>query len=236
MKFVMSACPHDTSSRPEQWFAFAQQLSYRSGFSVRFSLSLDFPEFRKMFPELDLVYANPNDALHLVDQRGFIPLARMADRFDEGVVVCRRDEPQGLQEIPQKRIATCVSMIITDIVMRHLVQKGITPGPMVDKPSWGAVLAALLNKETDMAILYRDFFLELRPETRQELMVVTESNEQVAFHVFLLAPQHQDMVETFQGALLGFHEEPGSARVLQELGCERLVPATKEEVLAFSSA
>ncbi|MCS7312889.1 MAG: phosphate/phosphite/phosphonate ABC transporter substrate-binding protein [Acidobacteria bacterium] len=235
-RWMMSACPHDTADRPERWFAFAQQLSRRTSLSVRFLLALDFPEFRKMFPELDLVYANPNDALNLLQRQGFIPLARMDGHFDEGVLVCRQDDPHDLSRVPGSRLATCVSLVITDIVVRHLAKQGVELlGEMVDRPSWSAALASLLHGEVDLAILYRDFFLSLKPETRQKLMVVAESNERTLFHVFLVAPRRQAMIRDLQQALLGFHQEEASAKVLRELGCERLVPATSEEVASFSS-
>lgn len=234
-QLTMSACPHDTAGQPERWFALAQQLSLASGVSVRFSLALDFPEFRSMLPELDLVYANPNDALHLVTDLGFAPLARGEGRFDEAVLVCRREDPRNLAAAAEKPVASCLAMIVTDVALRWLASQGLAAPQLVDHPSWGACLASLFNGQTDLAILYADFYHSLRPETQEKLLLLGSSQEQKAFHCFLLAPHRGELQETLRSALLRLHENPHGAAALKALGFPKLVPTSREEVLGFAS-
>lgn len=234
LQITMSACPHDTANRIERWFVFTQQLTKQSRFSVRFSLALNFHEFRGMFDKLDLVYADPNNALHLVRDRDFIPLARMDGRFDEAVIVCRGDQPQALATISNQRIATCKSLIITDIAIRYLERQGLIPGELVDQPSWGAALAALLRGDADLAILYADFYYDLKPETREELLLLGESQERFAFHAFLLTPGKASLAEELRSILLTLHQNPDGAAALQALGCPKLVEASREEILSFA--
>lgn len=234
-KVVMSVCPHDTAGQLERWFVFAQQLSLVAKVSVRLTPALDFPDFYQMFDELDLVYANPNDALQLVQEREFIPLARMEGRFDEAVIVARRGDPLELAVLRERRVATCKAMIITDVGLRHLAKQGLASGELVDHTSWGAALAALLHEKTDAAILYRDFYEGLRPETQEKLKVLATTDEAVAFHAFLLAPKKAEWAEALRSALLSLHETPGGKDALLSLGAPHLVAAEKEHILSFAA-
>ncbi|MCS7183654.1 MAG: phosphate/phosphite/phosphonate ABC transporter substrate-binding protein [Thermoanaerobaculum sp.] len=226
-------CPHDLLNQLELWFAFAAQLSRLCGVSLRFEPSLDFPEFSRQLANYHLVYANPNDTLTLVRMHGYIPLARFEESFDEGVLVVRAGENRVLAEVNQWRVATCTSLVVNDIVLRHLAKEGYMPKEMLDFPSWSAALSALVHGESDAAILYADFFNQLRSETKARLDVLAASNERLAFHSFCLAPALSNLEPVLRQALVALSHDPVGRDVLRDLGRQAIVRTVVEEIEAF---
>lgn len=233
---TLSSCPHDSAGQPERWFVFAQQLALATGFSFRFQLALDFAEFRGLFSALDLVYANPNDSIDLVQNRGFEPLARMEGIYDEAVIVCRAEHPALLEAVSERPVATCRNLIITDVALRYLERQGLQAQELVDQPSWGAALSALLQGKVDLAFLYRDFYRSLTPETKRKLVVLGETEERFAFHSFLVAPTQLERGEMIRAALLRLEETAGGRAALEALGCSKLIPVNRQEVLQFTGS
>ncbi len=90
-KLSLMVCPHDTAKRPERWFAFAQYLARKlEEPRVVFSPSLGFEDFHQRMASADLIYANPQDTHHLCRERGYQPIARAANLFDEVVIIANQ--------------------------------------------------------------------------------------------------------------------------------------------------
>jgi len=199
-------------------------LGAATGREFGFRPAADFPEFYRLWPELELVYANPLDALKLADEHGFIPLVSN-DRYDEVAFVVREGTPAALEAYAGARVGYVPGQFASLLGERLLQEAGYVPEGYVAFSSWGEVLAALRAGRLDHAFLYKDFYESLDPLSREGTRLVEVSNSRRFSHLFLLAPSRAGEAEALREAFLRLPEHPMAGPVLQDLGIARFFPA-----------
>ena len=218
-----TVCPHDSARALPTWIEFFVVLGTVSGREFGFKPAADFPEFYRLWPQVDLVYANPLDALRLADTFGFIPLAA-SDRYDEVVLLVREDTPAHLAAFAGARVGFVPGQFASLLGMELLKKAGHAPGELVPFASWGEVLSALQAGKIRHALLYKDFYESLEPVSREGTKPVLISETRRFAHSFLLAPSRAEEAKALKGALLRMHEHPMAKLVLKDLGIGRFLP------------
>ncbi len=229
-KLSLMVCPHDTAKRPERWFAFAQYLARKlEEPRVVFSPSLGFEDFHQRMASADLIYANPQDTHHLCRERGYQPIARAANLFDEVVIIAN----QGMVEsapnlsvaaLEGRTVASVPSMLPTCLALERLGARGIRPAAVLARDSWLAVMNAVLRKEAPFGFVYKDFFDGLSRLGKRMMRVLDESDDGCIHHSFVLAPGLEGDCQRIADRLFGMHEDHGGRAVLDALDMTRLVP------------
>ncbi|MGK0674718.1 MAG: PhnD/SsuA/transferrin family substrate-binding protein [Halothiobacillaceae bacterium] len=226
----MKVCPHDTAKNPERWFLFAQYLSQRTGHSVHFEQSLDFAEFQAKMLGADLVYANPQHALKLLDGHGYLPLARASNLFDEAVLVTCAECEAAAADFHQASVVTVPSMLVTQVALKALARSGIAPQKLQPAAHWMGVVQALYKGEARFGILYKDFYEGMSRLSRQQVRVVGETAERSVYHCFMLAPRHADQLDALRKVLLEMADNDRGAAILRNLHMDRLVSVQPDEL------
>lgn len=229
-RFKMMVCPHDTAKDPERWFLFAQYLSQHAGCSVHFEQSLDFAEFQSKMAQADLIYANPQHALKLFDEHGFIPLTRAANLFDEAVLVTCAECEAAAADFHQASVVTVPSMLVTQVALKSLARAGIAPQALQPAASWMGVVQALYKGEARFGILYKDFYEGMSKLSRKQVRVVSETAEHSVYHCFMLAPQHTGQVDALREVLLDMADDERGAAILRDLHMDRLVRVQPDDL------
>ncbi|MEO1751068.1 PhnD/SsuA/transferrin family substrate-binding protein [Thiofaba sp. EF100] len=232
-RLEMMVCPHDTARNPERWFLFAQYLSQRAGRSVHFEQSLDFAEFQAKMAEADLVYANPQHALKLLDGHGYLPLARAGNLFDEAVLVTCAECEAAAADFHQASVATVPSMLVTQVALKSLARAGIAPQTLQPAANWMGVVQALYKGEARFGILYKDFYEGMSKLSRKQVRVVSETAERSVYHCFMLAPRHADQVDALRAILLDMADDERGASILRDLHMDRLVRVQQDDLGAI---
>lgn len=216
--FHLSVCPHDTANNPERWYIFVQYLAQQLSVSIQFDISLDFQDFHASLSTADLVYANPTDTMYLIEQKGFLPIARPADMYDEVVFVASHaiDNPT-LESIQGNSLASVTSLLPTKIALHILHKRSITPSEVADRESWLSVMGSIWRDEASFGVIYKDTYDELSDQGRGMAKALWTSNEKVAFHSFVLGPKLADRKAEVEQLLLGMHADEKGKNVLQEL-------------------
>jgi ABC-type phosphate/phosphonate transport system substrate-binding protein len=230
---TMMVCPHDTAKNPERWFLFAQYLSQRTGHSVHFEQSLDFAEFQAKMTQADLVYANPQHALKLLDTESYLPLARAGNLFDEAVLVTCAECEAAAADFHQASVATVPSMLVTQVALKSLARSGIAPQELRPAANWMGVVQAIYKGEARFGILYKDFYEGMSNLSRKQVRVVSETAERSVYHCFMLAPRHADRVDALREVLLDMAEDERGAVILRDLHMDRLVRVQSDELGAI---
>lgn len=233
LRLDMMVCPHDTAKNPERWFLFAQFLSQGTGHSVRFEQSLDFAEFQAGMAQADLVYANPQHALKLAEEHGYLPIARASNLFDEAVLVTCAECEAAAADFHQAHVATVPSMLVTQVALKSLARNGIVPQDLQPAASWMGVVQALYKGKARFGILYKDFYEGMSKLSRKQVRMVSETAERSVYHCFMLAPRPAEQAAAMQQVLLGMADDPKGAAILQDLHMERLVPVQPEDLAAI---
>jgi len=229
-KLTIAVCPHDTAKRPERWFALAQYLNRSLDQPFQFSQAMDFAEFHESMHTADLVYANPQDALRLLHDHGFIPLSRAVNLFDEVVFIANAEAPaDDLAALSGEPLATVASMLPTQIALKVLADQGIEPGEVRSQPSWLAVLNHVHKGHSRFGLLYRDFFEDLNKLSKSTVQVIDRSEEHCAFHMFMLSPAMAHIADVLANVLAGMSDDPRGREVLDDLQMSRLALVEEDD-------
>ncbi len=213
----LMVCPHDTASNPDRWYLFLQYLARRLNVQLGFEVSLDFADFHANLGQADLVYANPNDTVMLLDQ-GYELVARPANVFDEVVFVASLaiDTPT-LESIAGKPLLSVRCMLPTNIALHILKERGIEPAGVIDCESWLSVVGSLWRNEGEFGIVYKDTYNELSGQGKSMVNAFETSNQQVAFHSLVVGREALPLRDDIRRAVLDMHTDDQGKEVLQAL-------------------
>ncbi len=228
VSLTASVCPHDTAKNLTTWIEFFLVLGQTVGLEIGYLHVADFPEFYERFGEVQLVYANPLDALHLEDERGFLPLAT-TDRYDEVIFMVRKGVARALADFADRPLAMVEGQFATLLGCTLLQERGVQVGPLRPYPSWGEALAALRQGEVEHALLYKGFFEQLGELSLEGVEVVEVSDARRFGHVLMLHPDYAAHRAALLKALARLPDHPLGAMVLADLriGSWREVASTE---------
>ncbi len=229
--FTFLVCPHDTASHPERWYMFVQYLAQQLSTHIQFDISLDFEDFHSMMGSADLVYANPSDTFHLMQQKGLTPLVRPENIYDEVVFVASHDIANPtLESLQGARLASVTSLLPTNIALHILKNRSIEPAEVVDHESWLSVMGAIWRGEVEYGIVYKDTYDELSEQGKGMGNAFHVSNERIAFHALGFEPALAAQRQELERVLLGMHTDEKGQEVLKELHVTRWVSIAQSEL------
>lgn len=229
-KLTLMVCPHDTAKAPERWFRFVQYLNYSLNCGVHLEVSLDFKDFHQKLDQADLVYANPADTIRLVNEKGYTAIARPSNLHDEIVVVANLDVANPtLSSLQGAAIATVTHLLPTKIALHTLKQRGIEPGTLLHRDSWLSVVKAVWSNEASYGIVYKDTFDELSEKSKAMVNVLFQSEQRLAFHSLVLAPQAMKHGDRLSQALLAMNTSEQGKAVLDALQIDHWRPVQSAE-------
>lgn len=232
----LAVCPHDTIRNADGWYRLVQCLTQRMDVKVRFSPSLDFDDFHDSFSSADLVYANPSDALRLIDQHGYTPLARPAGIYDEALVVAGPEvSALTLESLAGAELAIIEGMLPTKLGLRLLRSKGIEPAALIRRDSWLAVMSSLWRGEAPYGILYRDAYDDLSDQGKAMVQVITATSERSAFHLLCAGPGLTCPCDALTATLLAMADDSAGKQVLDDMHFSGWAKVSPEELSQMRS-
>jgi phosphonate transport system substrate-binding protein len=225
----MLVCPHDTASNPGRWY-FITQYAAMERMPIHFELSLDFDEFHEKLGDVDIVYSNPQDAVRLVTEMGFVPIARPSGIYDEVVLIANpKLENPSLTAVNGQPLATVTSMLATAVGISMLEHQSVKPSEIIAADTWLSVLQMVREGDVDYGFMYKDTYMGLSEDNQQSVTNVCLSTEQSAFHSICLGPRLLPEKEIWQKLFLTMHENENGRMTLAELEIEKWLPVTTEE-------
>jgi hypothetical protein len=221
-------CPHDTATNPLRWQLLGQYLSQKLDLHIHFEIMLDFADFRDHMTSADLVYANPIDSLQLMQQHGFVAVARPANIYDEAVFVANPEiRAPTLESLNGQPVSSVRSMLPTKIALSMLERQAITPAEVVDHDSWTSVIASIWRNDTPFGIVYKDTYDELSDQGKEMVQLIATSDEQVAFHSMLIGNEGLAYQEQFVQTLTHMDTDDKGIDILHELHFAQWVATTQ---------
>jgi phosphonate transport system substrate-binding protein len=227
-------CPHDTVHKPERWYRLEQYLIQRLGIEMQFTISLDATDFQENLGSADIVYTNPSDKFAILANKGFVSVARPADKYDEAVFVAHPDiTDTSMEALRGAEIISVTSLIPTKIARHVLQSNGIEMGTIHAKDSWLSVISGVWNQEANFGIVYKDTYDNLSEQGKGMVNLVTATSEQQAFHTIDIGPKLIDRQDEITQLFLNMHTDEQGKQVLAELEVPQWLPVTPEELSAM---
>lgn len=233
MKFMV--CPHDTAKDPDKWFHFAAYFSKRLNISLKYVQCMDFVEFHSKMTDADVIYANPQDSLQLVEQHDYIPLVHSSNLFDEIVYIANSEQqPVELTKIDQQECLSCNQMMVTRVGIKGLMNQQLSPKAIENRDSWLAVLSSVYKGEKPYGFLYKDFYDGLNKLSKSVIVKLGETTDQSIFHSIFIKKQHAAQSQRFTERFMTTHEESEGQQILAKVNIEKFIPTNVDEIKQFS--
>lgn len=183
-----------------------------------------------------LVYADPMDAVQLVREQGYLPVARLRGESDEVLLV---GAAEGAYQGAGDMKAAC-KILSADSV--HLRQAGLRLLPdlsqadveWVNVETFQETARRLTNQEADAAVLLNSTFALLLPGTRNRLKILAQSQMGGLHHAVLLHPDYAEKQPAFTEAFAKLDESPEGKRILMDLELAGFDALSVEEMTAMA--
>ena len=235
MTYNFSVSPDFNPKHISGWFIFNTWLQKTLAEPIHLELYNDFASQRRAIGEekLDLIYANPFDAVALVRQQGFIPVARPTDHSDEAIIAVAESHPAQCVEDLQAglRIATTDDPDVHMMSMIMLEPAGLDKDntEIKTKDSYVLVAKEVLNGDADAGFFLEATYNDLSSVIRQQLRPLLQSHIQLIHHALLVGPRLAARRGDMLGAMLDMHNHDKGRAVLESIGLEHWQEVTPED-------
>jgi ABC-type phosphate/phosphonate transport system substrate-binding protein len=228
--------PDFSPERFAGWHMLNTLLQRRSGIQLHLLTPASPAEQAAILSDdkADLVYANPFDAADMIRNKGYIPFARPAERFDEMVIATASES--GLQKLedikPGSRIALMDNKDVKLIGLRLLEPADLNESLIewVPVDSFQAAARLAIKGQVQASFFLAEAYASLTRLTRSQLRVLVESRISDISHVVLAHPRMAGELPRISEALLGIGLQRGDSDVLDALGLPKgFEPMTQEE-------
>lgn len=218
------------------WHMLNTLLQRRSGLGLHLLTPASSQEQAQALAadQVDLIYANPFDATHMIRTHGYVPFARPAQRYDEMVIASGVESGIGQVESlkPGCRIALTENKDVKLIGLRLLEPADLSESDVnwVSVDSYQAAARRAIKGEVEAAFFLSTAYASLSRLTRAQLHVLVESNIRDISHVLLAHPRIAADLHLVEKALMGIGQSPADQDVLDALGLPHgFEPMTQED-------
>jgi ABC-type phosphate/phosphonate transport system substrate-binding protein len=220
MKSVFSACPHDVILDPEKWTAFAKYVQKKSGHEFEFKRFESFDIFAQNFDSFNFVYAHPLHAVQLGREKGYLPLAKYTETYDEAVVISRKTETgSDVQKIAGRSVACIHGSPSHAALLIDLHKAGHElEFEEIHRDAYPKVLMSVGIGEADFGVILKSVWDDmLTMKERVRVHCTTSSHSLV--HVFMLSPRLESELEKFRSMLTSMTNDEEGREILGRLKC-----------------
>ncbi|SFB80801.1 phosphonate transport system substrate-binding protein [Polaromonas sp. OV174] len=231
--------PDFAPERFAAWHMLNTALQKRSGIQLHLLTPASAAEQAAILAQgqVDVIYANPFDAAHMVRTLGYLPFARPRQCYDEMVIACAADSPlQRVEDLkPGCRIALTDNQDIKLIGQRLLepADIGEADAQWLIVASYQAAARLAIKKEVDVAFFLADAFAAMSRMTRSQIRPLVESAIGDISHVILAHPRIAASLPALSAALLALRTDAAGHSVLDALGMTEGFEAMSQEDVEF---
>lgn len=223
-KYNITVSPDFKPDKIASWYVFNTCFQKATGLSLHLALYNDFDELRDAVREekVDLIYANPFDAALLVNEYGFLPLVKPANKNDECVIVTAVDSDiQNIEDLkPSTCIATTNDPAINMIGMRMLEPADLDEENTMTEQVISFVVVAkhVMNGNAHIGFFLKEAYDELSDMIKSRLRVVASSEISVIYHALMVGPRLAEQRDRLIEILMGMNDEEKGQSILKDLG------------------
>ena len=218
------------------WYIFNTWFQKNTGLNIHLNLYNSFEEQTTAIDhnKNDIVYVNPFDAVKLVRDKGFIPIARVKDRLDEVVIAVSNENPISTMCAlkPNLKLAMTANPDVNMISMMLLEAVDLNNSNVIKQTydSYIIVVKNLLKGEADAGIFLAKAYDDLSNVVKKQLKILLRSDVEELYHSFLIAPELADRQNEIQTLLGSMTENPVGKGVLEALDFEAWLTIENEDM------
>lgn len=219
------------------WYLLTTLLQKRAHIPLHLNAALTHDEQSHALDtgKVAVVYANPFDAANLIREKGYMAVARPANKHDEMVVIGAKSAIAAIDELKKGvKVAITDNFDVKMVGLRLLESVDLTEqdlGLEVMPTHQGAV-RAVLDGHAQAAFLMKSVYDSLSARTKNALCVLIQSDISAISHVLLIKQDETDK-DAITKVLLDLHKDEDGKSVLLELGFDEGFVKMSEEEAEF---
>ncbi|MEE9412291.1 MAG: PhnD/SsuA/transferrin family substrate-binding protein [Methylococcales bacterium] len=215
LKFVANL---QTGQQLSGWYLFNTYQQRK----LERAIHLEQPKLGEDLGQLstDILFSKPFDACALMQNKGFVPLARPTTEADEVVILMRADDNRDFTELSKPKVVTATQNSFVYILGRSLCDENEMDSDTFDFVFAGNEIKALqlmIRKQADVLFILKKTYEGLSSFARGSTRVVDESETNFAFHLFCAAPYLSDVHESFQDLLINMGNDEQGRQILKDI-------------------
>lgn len=224
MSLMFTVSPDFTPDHLSGWYIFNTWLQKQTDLSIHLEMYNNFQSQREAIKNdsVDLIYANPFDAVMLVREKGFLPLVKAKGQSDEAIIAVNSNNP--VTEIAD--LSEGIKVAFTDdpdVKLMGMIM--LEPGDLdannivpVLSDSYVLVAKHLLQGDADVGIFLAEAYDDLSNMIKKQLKVLVRSQISVIHHSLMVGPKLLDKRDEIQDVLVNMNTDEKGLGVLKSLG------------------
>ncbi len=224
MSLMFTVSPDFTPDHLSGWYIFNTWLQKQTDLAIHLEMYNNFQSQREAIKNdsVDLIYANPFDAVMLVREKGFLPLVKAKGESDEAIIAVNSNN--SVAEISD--LSKGIKVAFTDdpdVKLMGMIM--LEPGDLdadnivpVLSDSYVLVAKHLLQGEADVGIFLAEAYDDLSNMIKKQLRILVRSQISVIHHSLMLGPRLLDRRDEIQDILVNMNTDEKGSGVLNSLG------------------
>ncbi len=236
MTFQFTVSPDFGPSQIAGWQIFNTWLQRQLSEGIHFELYDSFDQQKQAIESdnVDLIYANPYDAAMLVREKGFIALAKPAEKPDEAMIVVSADSMvQSVEDLkPGSKVATTddPDVHMMGMIMLEPADLEASNIEITQCDSYVLVAKQLMRGTSDVGFFLEEAYQSLSNMVRDQMRPLVTSQIQIIQHALLVGPKLINRKEELLSALLAMNADEKGKGVLESLGIKSWTALDQEDV------
>lgn len=234
MKFNLLIAPDFAPERFAGWHMLNTLLQKRTGLHLHLMTPANASEQADMINQgdVDIIYANPFDATHLIREKGYRVIARPKGKADEMVIATKADGAlKTLDDVKAgMKVAMADNRDVKLIGLRLLEAVDLVENDLEFNvtENYQAAAREVIKGNADVAFFLSEVYHGLSRLTLSQLHVLIESDLSDITHVILINEKLAGKQELLQ-TVLSLTEDTDGQEVLAELGMKDGFEVMSEE-------
>lgn len=235
MTFTMTVSPDFLPAEIAEWYIFNTWLQKKLDLPIHLELFDSFDDQRKAISEdkIDLIYANPFDASMLVRDKGFVAIAKPADKGDEAIIAVSVDSTA--EDVTD--LASGIDIAKTDdpdvnmigMIMLEPADLNAENTSSTVMDTYATVARQLMTGKSQVGFFLAEAYGSFSGIIQSQLKVLVRSQISVISHAFMVSPRAQEHVEPLKAALMSMADDPRTKDVLAGMGFSGWVEQSYED-------
>lgn len=227
---TFAVVPQQSASKlAMQWGPLLQEVSHRSGISLRFRTAPDIPEFEKRLSQsqYDFAYMNPYHYAVFHKIVGYKAFGKAKDGLLQGIIVVHKDSPyQSLKELTGQTLVfpSPAAFAATILTQNAFAEEKIDINPIYVASHDSVYRAVASQRYVAGGGIMRT--LNAMDETIQKQLRILEKTKVYTSHPFAAHPRiKEEIVEKIRDAFVSLANDEIGRKLLAPLKLNGIIPA-----------
>lgn len=236
MTYNFTISPDFTPDKLPGWFILNTWMQTHIKQPIHLEVYDDFGQLHKAIEQdkVDLIYANPYDAVTLVREKGFTAVVKPKGKADETAIIVSQDSPatciEDLQQGSHLVTTTDPDVYLKGMIMLEPAELNKDNLKITKYDNYILVAKELIRGNADVGFFLEDAFNSLSAPTRSALKALLASSISLVHHILLVGPRMKSISSELTSQLIAMENDEKGKNALSSLALQGWEMISTEEM------